>query len=60
VQGSLSHFVAAGAENWLWVGASVFTGVPCESDYVMHVCGIAGETTPTENTSWGQLKHLYK
>jgi len=59
VQGELTHYVAANVENWLWVGASVFNGVPCESDYTIHVCGL-GEPVPTENNSWGQIKHLYK
>ena len=56
--GNLSYFVATGVENWLWVGPSVFTGVPCESLYWMHVCGLSG--VPAENTSWGTIKHLYK
>jgi hypothetical protein len=61
VTGTLTHSVAADTENWLWVGPSVFTGVPCESDYVMHVCGIfVIGPVPTESTSWGQIKHLYK
>ena len=34
-------YFAPGAPFWLWVGPSVFTGVP-EAHYVMHVCGITG------------------
>ncbi len=37
---SLSWSFAAGEELWIWVGASVFEGIP-ESDYVLEVCGLA-------------------
>lgn len=54
--------LAQGAIFWPWVGPSVFAGVPCGSDYVMNVCGITGgqPPVPTQNTSWGTIKHLYK
>ena len=58
--GELSHFVAAGAENWLWVGPSVFSGIPCESDYWMHVCGLSYPGEPAETWTWGAIKHLYR
>jgi hypothetical protein len=40
VTGSLSWPTSAGQEIWLWAGPSGFSGVPCESTYLMHVCGI--------------------
>jgi hypothetical protein len=60
----LSRFVASGTEVWLWAGASQFNGIPCESDYTITVTGL-GDTpgcapSPTENTSWGAIKNLYK
>jgi hypothetical protein len=36
---SLTWDFAADEETWVWVGPSVFTGVP-ESDYVLEVCGV--------------------
>jgi hypothetical protein len=40
----LQHYVGAGIHNWLWVGPSVFSNVPCGSgpanEYVMHVTGL--------------------
>lgn len=56
---SLSYNIAAGGEFWLWVGASVFTGVP-ESNYVLEACNIVGGGVPTVTTSWGALKNEYK
>jgi len=57
---SLSYFMGAGVPAWLWVGAQVFTGIP-ESDYLLHVCGIAGgPPVPVENGSWGSIKSLYR
>jgi hypothetical protein len=44
---------------WLWVGASVFDGVPA-SDYVLDVCGLQGGGTATYETSWGAIKGLYR
>jgi hypothetical protein len=51
----LSRNVAEGVEFWLWVGPQVFSGLP-ESDYVLDVCGIQGEPTPTVETTWGSIK----
>lgn len=36
---SLDWSFAAGEELWVWVGSSVFEGVP-ESDYLLDLCGI--------------------
>jgi len=61
---SLSYNFGAGDTAWLWVGAQVFTGVPCSgsgSNYVLHACGIGeGQPVPVENKSWGGIKSLYR
>jgi hypothetical protein len=44
---------------WLWVGPSVFEGVPCGSDYIMTISGYA-TSTPAEGRSWGAVKALYR
>lgn len=44
----LAHYVAAGSRAWIWVGPSVFEGVPCHSRYVLEVCGIAGGSSAVE------------
>jgi hypothetical protein len=46
VTATLSRTVASGVHFWPWVGASVFSNVPCTSAYWMHLTGIGGiETT---------------
>jgi hypothetical protein len=37
---SVSWTVPAGTTFGIWVGPSMYTGVPCESDYVLEVTGI--------------------
>jgi hypothetical protein len=44
---------------WLWVGPSVFEGVPCGSDYIMTISGYAA-STPVGGGSWGAVKALYR
>jgi hypothetical protein len=60
---SLSYSFGANTESWVWVGPSVFVGVPCESDYNLTVTGIMRGVdcgpVPTQNTSWGAIKNLY-
>jgi hypothetical protein len=61
---SLSRYVALGTEVWLWVGPSQFNGIACGSDYVLSVTGLGtgplcGEV-PTEHSSWGAIKNLYR
>jgi hypothetical protein len=56
---NLSWYFGAGAEFWLWVGASVFSGIP-ESDYTFNVCNIEGGPVPVENKSWGAIKNSYR
>lgn len=56
---SLSWTFGAGAEFWVWVGAQVFSGIPCDADYVFDICGLEGGT-PTVEKSWGSIKNIYK
>jgi len=47
----LQRYLGAGVHAWLWVGPSVFSGIPCgtgpSNEYVMHVTGLepGGEAT---------------
>jgi hypothetical protein len=45
---------------WLWVGPSIFTGVPCGSDYIMTLEGFTGMPSPVESSTWGSIKGLFK
>ena len=58
----LSHDLPPGAEAWLWVGPSMFNGIPCGSDYVMDVSGVEvlPPPVPAERVSGGGLKLLYR
>lgn len=56
---TLSYNFTAGQELWLWVGASVFSGVP-ESDYIIDVCGIEGGVTRANDATWGEIKGMFK
>jgi len=64
VEASLSRTVANGTPVWIWVGASVFDGVPCESPYLLTMTGInTGDgcgPVPTQNTTWGAVKSLFR
>jgi hypothetical protein len=57
---SLSRTAGAGEELWVWVGASVFSGVPCGSEYLLTMEGIWCQTTATEETTIGKIKSLYR
>lgn len=61
---SLSRNVAAGVEVWIWVGPSGYTGVACESPYLLTMSGIATSAgcgpTATERTTFGRIKSLYR
>jgi hypothetical protein len=46
-------------EMWLWVGPSVFTGVP-ESDYTFQICGIQGGPVRIQEMSWGAVKARFR
>jgi hypothetical protein len=55
---TLCYNIASGGEFWLWVGPSVFSGIPT-SNYVLDVCGLQGGIIPTEVLSWGAVKARY-
>jgi hypothetical protein len=61
---TVSRYVAAGVYVWIWVGPSVFSGIPCDSDYNLTLTGIGTgegcEEVPVERTSWGSIKSLFK
>lgn len=61
---SLSRTVANGAFIWAWIGPSTFTGVPCESPYLLTADGIGtGEgcgESPVQSKTWGGIKNMYK
>lgn len=47
----------------LWAGTDTFDGVPCGSRYRLTIDGpgiVPCHSTPTNNTSWGALKVLYR
>jgi len=56
----MSWSAAAGTELWLWCGPSVFSGIPCGTDYNYNVCGIQGGGTPVQETTWGSIKNNYR
>jgi hypothetical protein len=61
---TLSRSVPANTYVWAWVGPSVLDGVPCESDYLLTLTGIAAgpECGPTlaKRGSWGTIKSTFK
>ena len=59
-EASLSRFVDAGVEVWIWVGASVFEGVPCGSEYLLTMDGIWCEPVAVEETTWGGIRGLFR
>ncbi len=46
VEVSDQRVVPAGQHFWAWVGPSVFTGVPCTSEYWLHLSGLAAPPQP--------------
>jgi len=57
---TLSYSFEAGQELWLWVGPSVFDGVP-ESDYILDITGIEWyEPSPLNESTWGSIKGMFK
>jgi hypothetical protein len=46
---------------WLWVGPSAWdTSYTCGSHYWMGITGYTGGCSPTDPTTWGSIKTLYK
>ena len=54
----LSGDMGAGAEGWIWVGPSVFSGVPCGVDYVLTLSTDAPQ--PVETHTWGEIKDFFR
>lgn len=57
--GSIIINASVGQEIWLWVGPTVYTGVP-EFTYLMEISGLDPGTTPVEAASWSALKATYR
>jgi hypothetical protein len=64
VEAVLTYTALASEELWVWIGPSVFTGVPCGSEYVLTVDGVTTHPScspvSTQNTSWGRVKSMYR
>ena len=58
--GSVTWNAPAGMMYWLWAGPQAFSGPVNEFSYVIDVCGITGGTTPTVETTWGNVKSTYR
>jgi hypothetical protein len=57
---SLQHTFDPGV-YWFWVGPSVFSGVPCGSDYLMTITGYESSGAPTAAaTTWGSIKGMFR
>jgi hypothetical protein len=59
-QNTLSFFTNPGEEFWLWVGPTIFEGPVYEFTYFMTVCGIQTDVIPTQQSSLGVLKNMYR
>ena len=61
---SLSRVIGTGERVWIWVGPSVFSGVPCESPYLLWMSGIGSgqecEPVAARNSSWGSIRRMYR
>lgn len=46
---------------WIWVGPSVFDGVPCDimNRYILSIEGYCGGTA-VENATWGRIKGIFR
>ncbi len=53
--------VAGGQSYYFFAGPDVFTGVPCESPYVLRWTGLPDcGVVPVEETTWGGVKNTYR
>jgi hypothetical protein len=58
--GSIScTYAAPSGLNWIFVATSAFSGVPCDSPYVLRVT-CPDLPNATESKSWGGIKGLYR
>ena len=48
-----------GAEVWLWVGPTEFSGPVYEFDYLLEVLGVP-YVTATDDVSWGEVKNMFR
>ena len=56
----LSHMYLPGV-YWIWVGPSVYTGLPCGLEYILTIDGYHGAgMSPATTSEWGQIKSLFK
>ncbi len=46
-------------EYWLWIGPSVYTGLPCGSGYAVTIDGFRAPS-PVQVASWGTIKAMYR
>jgi hypothetical protein len=60
VIGPLSTYASQGTPVWVWGGASVFSGIPCGSDYNLEIDNIWCPAIAAEPTTWGTVKGLYR
>ncbi len=60
IPATLSRYVAAGQEVWMWVGTQQFNGVPCDKEWILEMTGIYCEGVPADKSSWGTIKNMYK
>lgn len=44
---------------WIWIGPSIFTGVPCGAEYLLTIEGLC-PATATDASSWGSVKELFR
>jgi hypothetical protein len=56
----LGRVVGAGVEAWMWVGASQFSGISCDSDYILEMAGITPGLSPANDSNWGEIKNLFR
>lgn len=45
---------------WLWIGPSVFTGVPCGSLYTARIGGYVSAPSPAIDPTWGAIKGRFR
>lgn len=53
------EYAAPSGLNWIFVATSAFSGVPCDSPYVLRVT-CPDLPNATESKSWGGIKGLYR
>jgi hypothetical protein len=59
-EGSVSWAAEPGQELWLVIYPNEEELVVEERSYRLHVCGIEGVPTPSDQTTWGKIKQRYR